>query len=82
MITRDEGCDLGLSDYPIGGRVILHHINPLTIDDFNNSSDALFDPDNVICVSETTHNAIHFGDEPLLPADPIVRVPNDTCPWR
>lgn len=82
MIARDEGCDLGLSDYPIGGRVILHHINPLTIDDFNNSSDALFDPDNVICVSETTHNAIHFGDESLLPADPIVRVPNDTCPWR
>jgi hypothetical protein len=82
MITRDEGCDLGLSDYPIGGRVILHHINPLTIDDFNNSSDALFDPDNVICVSETTHNAIHFGDESLLPADPIIRAPNDTCPWR
>jgi hypothetical protein len=82
MIARDEGCDMGLLDYPIGGRVILHHINPLTIEDFENSSDLLFDPDNVICVSEATHNAIHFGDASLLPADPILRTPNDTIPWR
>lgn len=82
MIARDEGCDMGLIDYPIGGRVILHHINPLSIEDFENSSDLLFDPDNVICVSEPTHNAIHFGDETLLPAEPILRTPNDTIPWR
>lgn len=82
MIARDEGCDMGLLDYPIGGRVILHHINPLSIEDFENSSDLLFDPDNVICVSEATHNAIHFGDASLLPADPILRTPNDTIPWR
>lgn len=82
MIARDEGCDMGLLDYPIGGRVILHHINPLSIEDFENSSDLLFDPDNVICVSELTHNAIHFGDATLLPADPILRTPNDTIPWR
>lgn len=82
MIARDEGCDMGLPDYPIGGRVILHHINPLSIEDFENSSDLLFDPDNVICVSEPTHNAIHFGDVSLLPADPILRMPNDTIPWR
>ena len=82
MIARDEGCDMGLLDYPIGGKVILHHINPLSIEDFENSSDLLFDPDNVICVSEPTHNAIHFGDATLLPADPILRTPNDTIPWR
>lgn len=82
MIARDEGCDMGHPDFPIGGRVILHHINPLLIEDFENSSDALFDPDNVICVSEATHNAIHFGDESLLPAEPLIRTPNDTCPWR
>lgn len=82
MIARDEGCDMGHPDYPIGGRVILHHLNPLEVDDFENSSDALFDPDNVICVSEATHNAIHFGDKTLLPADPILRTANDTIPWR
>lgn len=82
MIARDEGCDMGHPDFPIGGRVILHHINPLLVEDFENSSDALFDPDNVICVSEATHNAIHFGDGSLLPAEPILRSPNDTCPWR
>ena len=82
MIARDEGCDMGHPDFPIGGRVILHHINPLLVEDFENSSDALFDPDNVICVSKATHNAIHFGDETLLPAEPIIRTANDTCPWR
>ena len=82
MIARDEGCDLGLQGYPIGGRIILHHINPLTVDDFVMSSDLLFDPDNVICVSERTHEAIHYGDESLLPAGPLTRRPNDTCPWR
>ena len=82
MIARDEGCDMGHPDFPIGGRVILHHINPLLVEDFENSTDALFDPDNVICVSEATHNAIHFGDETLLPAEPIIRTANDTCPWR
>lgn len=82
MIARDEGCDMAMEGYPIGGRVILHHINPLTVYDFENSTDALFDPDNVICVSEAVHQAIHFGDESLLPATPIERRPNDTIPWR
>lgn len=82
IIARDEGSDLGLIDYPITGRVIIHHINPLTVEDFENSTDALFDPDNVICVSEITHEAIHYGDESLLPSGPLIRTPNDTIPWR
>lgn len=82
VIARDEGCDLGMPDYPIGGKVIIHHINPITADDIENASDLLFDLDNLICVSESTHNAIHFGDETLLPAEPIIRRPGDTCPWR
>lgn len=82
VIARDEGCDLGMPDYPIGGKVIIHHINPITAEDIENSSDLLFDLDNLICVSESTHNAIHFGDETLLPAEPIIRRPDDTCPWR
>ena len=82
VIARDEGCDLGVSEYPIGGKVIIHHINPITAEDIENASDLLFDMDNLICVSESTHNAIHFGDETLLPAEPIIRMPGDTCPWR
>ena len=82
VIARDEGCDLGVPDYPIGGKVIIHHINPITAEDIENASDLLFDLDNLICVSESTHNAIHFGDETLLPAEPIIRRPGDTCPWR
>ena len=82
VIARDEGCDLGMPDYPIGGKVIIHHINPITVEDIENASDLLFDLDNLICVSESTHNAIHFGDETLLPAEPIIRRPGDTCPWR
>lgn len=82
VIARDEGCDLGVPEYPIGGKVIIHHINPITAEDIENASDLLFDLDNLICVSESTHNAIHFGDETLLPAEPILRVPGDTCPWR
>lgn len=82
VIARDEGCDMGVQGYPIAGRVIIHHINPITAEDIEISSDLLFDMDNLICVSEYTHQAIHFGDESLLPADPILRAPNDTCPWR
>lgn len=82
VIARDEGCDLGMPDYPIGGKVIIHHINPITAEDIENASDLLFDLDNLICVSESTHQAIHFGDETLLPAEPIIRRPGDTCPWR
>ena len=82
IIARDEGCDLGIPDFPINGRVIIHHLNPILPEDIEDSSDALLDPENVICVSEVTHNAIHFGDETQLPSGPLERKPNDTCPWR
>lgn len=82
VITRDEGNDMGIKDYPISGTVIIHHINPLSVKDFEEQSDLLFDMNNVICVSHNTHEAIHYGDESLLPKDPIERKPNDTIPWR
>lgn len=82
VIERDDGNDLGLEGYPIGGNIIIHHLNPLTIDDFEDETEALFDFDNVICVSNATHQAIHYGDKSLLPAPPLVRTRNDTCPWR
>ena len=82
IILRDNGCDLGVEGYEIVGRIYVHHINPITLEDVEELSDRLFDPENLICVSFDTHNAIHYGDTSLLPKSPIVRVPGDTCPWR
>lgn len=82
MILRDNGCDLATDGYEIVGKIILHHINPITAEDIIYRAPCLFDPDNVICTSLNTHNAIHYGDEELLVTDPIVRTQNDTCPWK
>ena len=82
VILRDNGCDLGIPDREIVGRIVIHHINPLTPEEVAIGSVSLMDMDNVICVSHNTHEAIHFGDKDLLPSDPIVRRPNDTCPWK
>jgi hypothetical protein len=83
MIIRDMGCDLGIEERPINGLIILHHINPIAPEDIlNRNIRILLDPDNTICVSHRTHNAIHYGDSSLLITAPIERKPNDTCPWR
>ena len=82
IIIRDNGCDLGVPGREIKGRLIIHHINPITDDEIYHASDSLMDPDNVICVSFVTHNAIHYGDTGLLYPDPIERRPYDTCPWK
>lgn len=82
IIVRDNGCDLGCDDRTIYGKILVHHINPLTVEDIVNRHSCVFDPDNVICVSLDTHNAIHYGDEELLMLGPIERTKNDTCPWR
>lgn len=82
VILRDNGCDLGVEGYLIGGRVIIHHMNPIREDDIENSSDILLNPDYLVCVSHDTHNAIHYSDEYLLQTKPIERKPWDTCPWR
>lgn len=84
MIVRDLGCDLGIPDREIGGIIILHHINPISMADIRQRNiEVLLNPENVICVSHNTHNAIHYGDESLLtPSTLVERRPNDTCPWR
>lgn len=82
IILRDNGCDLACDDYEIFGRILVHHINPITLDDVLNRDPKIFDPNNVITTTLDTHNAIHYGDERLLVMDPIVRTKNDTCPWR
>lgn len=83
VIIRDNGCDMALDGYSIPGVPIIHHINPITIEDIVNRADCVFDLENLITVSRRTHNAIHYGDEELLTIDQvIIRSPNDQCPWR
>jgi hypothetical protein len=82
IIIRDMGCDLGIEDREINGLIIIHHINPITIEDILQRRECLMDPENVICVSFNTHQAIHYGDENLLIQGPIERTMNDTCPWK
>lgn len=85
VITRDNACDLGVADRPIPGgvHILVHHINPITVDDILNRSPELLDPENLISTYYNTHNAIHYGDARLLIDDqPVIRTPNDTCPWK
>ena len=82
VIIRDNGCDLGVEGHEIKGRILVHHINPITIEDIQLRRYCIFDLNNLICTSHDTHNAIHYGDANLLPKNPIERKPNDTCPWR
>lgn len=83
VILRDESCDLGIPEYSIFDHVIVHHINPITVDDIINERwDKLLDPENLITTSYNTHKAIHFGNSSMLPHGLIERKPNDTCLWR
>ena len=82
VIVRDNGCDLGIDEYEIHGRILIHHMNPISIEDLQHVSDLLMNPEYLICVSHRTHNAIHYGDENLIVSAPIERSQNDTCPWR
>lgn len=82
IIIRDDGCDLACDGYDVYGKVLIHHLNPITVEDVLTRSRKVFDPDNLVCVSHSTHNAIHYGDVDLLVTGPIIRTKNDTCPWR
>lgn len=83
IILRDNGCDLGIEDRPIYERIYIHHMNPVLVDDIVGRSSYLLNPEYLICVSQTTHNAIHYGDANLLMPSMITeRSPNDTAPWR
>lgn len=82
IIIRDNGCDLGCDGYELDSGILIHHIDPITIEDIVSRNPKVFDPDNLICTSHNTHNAIHYGDESLLVMEPQMRLQNDTCPWR
>ena len=82
VIIRDNGCDLGIEGREIYGKIIVHHMNPITMEDAINDSDWIYNPEFLICTVHETHNAIHYGDDSLLVKAPIARTPNDTCPWK
>lgn len=82
VIIRDNGCDLGVEGHEIYGRILIHHMNPITLDDITQESEFLLDPEYLISTIHSTHNAIHYGDENLLVKAPVERTPFDTCPWR
>ena len=83
VITRDKGCDLGVEGLEITGLIIVHHLNPITVDDIIRRTKYLLDPEYMICCSDLTHKAIHYGNEDLLMTTaPIERFQYDTCPWR
>ena len=80
VIIRDNGCDLGVDGYNIYGRIIIHHMNPITIEDIKEHNPDIYNPDYLVAVSHDTHNAIHYGSESILPVI-IERSPNDTKLW-
>lgn len=82
VILRDQGCDLGILERPISGKVYIHHIVPITIDDILQRRFCVFDLNNLICTSFQTHNAVHYGSDKKLLNEYTERKQNDTCPWR
>lgn len=83
VILRDDGLDLGHSDYLILGNIYVHHLNPITADDILNGSEIVYDPEYLISTSLDTHNALHYGNgNGLLAVRFAERSPNDTCLWR
>ena len=82
VIIRDNGCDLGIDEYPLNFQIVVHHMNPINAFDIEKKSKYVYDPEYLICTDPKTHLAIHFSDEKLLNKKPIIRVPNDTVPWK
>lgn len=81
VIIRDNGCDLGVPGHEIHGRILIHHMNPITKDDILRRSDFLLNPEYLICTIKNTHDAIHYSNEDILITLPAERYKNDTCPW-
>ena len=82
IIIRDHGCDLGIIDREVFSHIIVHHINPISINDIIEMHSCVLDPNNLICTSSSTHPAIHYGNESILNKKNIERFSNDTNPWR
>ena len=81
VIIRDNGCDLAMPDYQIFGRIIIHHMNPISLEQIEDRDPIIFDMEYLITTCIDTHNAIHYGEFRDF-SGPVERMPNDTCPWR
>lgn len=82
IITRDNACDMGIDGYDIFDKIVIHHMNPISIEDLEEDNGDVFNPEFLVCVSLNTHNLIHFGSDRKLPKPIIQRKPNDMCPWK
>ena len=82
IILRDNGCDLGTPGYEIFSKPIIHHLNPITLEELLENSPKIFDPENLITTTLQTHNAIHYGNFNNINKEPVTRSANDTSPWR
>lgn len=82
VIDRDNGCELGMEDFPIKGNIFVHHMNPIRLEDIYNRNSDIWNPEYLICCSKALHDAIHYGDISALPKQYEPRRPNDTCPWK
>lgn len=81
VITRDNGCDLGIDGYEIHSRLIIHHMNPMSPGDIIHDDEDILNPEFLITTTHRTHNAIHYGDKSLLPREHIARRYGDTKLW-
>lgn len=82
VIARDLGCDLGIEGYKLDRGIVIHHMNPIDINDIRKCTEILLNPEFLITTSHATHNAIHYGNSNVLRNKPIERTRNDTCPWK
>lgn len=81
VILRDDGCDLGILGYEINAEILIHHMNPMSMDDIIHREEWIFDPNYLITTTKSTHNAIHYGAQNPYPRTVISRNPNDTKLW-
>ena len=82
VIIRDHGCDLGIEGYEIYGSFVIHHMNPITVENFEKYYEEMLKPEFLIATTDATHKAIHYSNSNILPSSPIIRKRNDTCPWK
>ncbi len=82
IIERDDGCDLAVSGREIMGQIVIHHLVPITVQMLLERDPLLLDPNNVVCVSRMTHDAIHYGSFDTAPQEYVPRTPGDTIPWK
>lgn len=82
IIIRDLACDLAFCGREIESGIVIHHMNPIDLDDVVNKTEFLLNPEYLVCCSDKTHKAIHYGDSEGLMKDPVFRREFDTCPWK